>query len=141
MATPAAPTAPALPAAPPADAPAAAAPVAPAATATPPVRALVTLPAALRRGVPAELRVTLGHPMETGYRRDGDGRMVPRRLVTRFEARLDGQLVVAADLSPAIAANPYLAFWLQVDGPATLTLDWLGDGGFAHRETRALNPA
>jgi sulfur-oxidizing protein SoxZ len=120
--------------------PAASSPPPPSGTASP-VRALVALPAELRRGVPAELRATLGHPMETGYRRDGDGRMVPRRLVTRFEARLDGVLVFAADLYPAIAANPYLSFWLQVDGPATLTLDWFGDGGFAHRETRALNPA
>lgn len=106
-----------------------------------PVRALVAVPPELKRGVPAELRATLGHPMENGLRRDGYGNVVPRMLVTRFEARLDGQLVFAADLTPAIAANPYLSFWLRVDAPATLTLDWLGDWGFAHRETRALNPA
>ena len=105
-----------------------------------PVRALVAIPADLRRGVPVEVRATLGHPMENGLRRDGYGNVVPRMLVTRFEARLDDRLVFVADLTPAIAANPFLGFWLQVDGPAMLTLDWLGDWGFAHRETRALNP-
>ena len=40
----------------------------------------------------------------------------------------------AADLHPAIAANPYLAFPLRVAGDGTLTVDWSGDHGFAHRE-------
>ena len=103
-------------------------------------RALVSLPPALQRGVPFELRTTLGHPMETGFRADAMGRTVPRDLVTRFECRLDGVLVFSADLFPAMAANPHLALWLQVDGPATLTLDWTGDHGMAHRETRTLQP-
>lgn len=105
-----------------------------------PVRALVALPAVPPRDTPFEVRTTLGHPMENGLRHDGHGNVVPRMLVTRFEARLDGALVFAADLYPAISANPYLSFWLQVAGPATLTLDWTGDWGFAHRETRQLQP-
>lgn len=92
----------------------------------------------LKRGQPAELRVMLGHPMENGLRHDGFGNVVPRNIVTRFECRLDGQLVFGADLHTAIAANPYLAFWVRADGPGTLRFEWLGDNGFAHRETRAL---
>ena len=48
--------------------------------------------------------------METGYRVDADGRVLPRDIVRRFECRYDGELVFGADLFPAIAANPYLAF-------------------------------
>jgi sulfur-oxidizing protein SoxZ len=54
---------------------------------------------------------------------------------------LDGALVIAVDLYPAIAANPYLAFWLRADGPGTLSFEWSGDWGFQHRETRAIQPA
>lgn len=114
---------------------------APRAAAPRPVRAVVFLPDNLRRGVPAQVRATLGHPMETGQRRDALGQAVPQDIVRAFEARLDGQLLLAVTLYPAVSANPYLAFWLQVDGPATLTLDWRGDHGFAHRETRQLQPA
>lgn len=96
---------------------------------------------ALQRGQPGQLRVTLAHPMETGHRRDADGQLVPRDIATRFEARLDGRLVFAADLYPAVAANPYLAFWLRADGPGELSLEWTGDNGFALRETRRILPA
>jgi sulfur-oxidizing protein SoxZ len=95
----------------------------------------------LRRGQPGEIRVTLAHPMENGLRHDGYGNVVPRSIVTRFECRLDGKPVFAADLYTAIAANPYLAFWLKADGPGTLSFEWTGDWGFSHRETRAINPA
>ncbi len=54
--------------------------------------------------------------------------------IRRGEARLDGELVFAADLHPAIAANPYLVFPLRVDGDGAPTVDWSGDPGFAHRE-------
>jgi sulfur-oxidizing protein SoxZ len=106
----------------------------------PAVRALVALPAKLERGVPAQVRATLAHPMETGHRRDSEGRPVPRDIVNRFEAWLDDRLVVSCDWFPAIAANPTLAFWLQTDAPATLRLEWSGDHGLRHREVRPLNP-
>jgi len=107
----------------------------------PRVRTLIHGTNALQRGVPAQIRITLGHPMENGLRHDGYGNVVPRNLATRFECKLDGVLVVAADLYPAIAANPFLAFWLRADGPGTLSFEWWGDNGFHHRETRDIAPA
>ena len=104
----------------------------------PKIRTLIHLPDGLRKGLPFEVRATLGHAMENGLRPDGYGNVVPRNLVTRFECRLDGVLVFSADLYPAIAANPYLAFWVLAHGSGTLQFEWLGDNGFAHRETRAL---
>jgi len=105
---------------------------------SPPVRntrALVNLPPRLQRGQVFELRTTLSHPMETGQRVGASGERVARDIVTRFEARLDGSLVFAADLFPAITANPYLAFPLRIERNAVLDLQWRGDHGFEHRET------
>ncbi len=101
-------------------------------------RALLTLPAAVRRGEPFEVRALIAHPMETGHRVASDGRRLPRDIVRRFEARLDGELVFAADLHPAIAANPYLVFPLVVQASGTLVASWSGDRGFAHRESVAI---
>lgn len=101
-------------------------------------RALVSLPPQLRAGQVFEVRATLSHPMETGQRVGADGQRVPRDIVTRFEARLDGVLVFAADLFPAITANPYLAFPLRAERNASLQLQWTGDHGFEHTETVAL---
>jgi sulfur-oxidizing protein SoxZ len=96
-------------------------------------RALVTLaPAVPRRGEPFEVRALIAHPMETGQRVDAMGNKVPRDIVRRVECRLDGDVVFAADLHPAISANPYLAFPLVAQDDGTLVVSWSGDRGFAH---------
>lgn len=104
------------------------------------VRAVITLPPAVRAGEPFEVRATVAHAMETGYRSGDDGARLARDLVRRFECRLDGELVFAADLFAAISANPYFAFWLRAERPGELSFAWRGDNGFEHREVRALSP-
>ena len=101
-------------------------------------RALIHLLSLAPRGSVIEIRCTLQHPMETGHRRDGNGRLQPRDIASRFECRLEGSLVFAADLYPAVAANPYLAFALRADRAGNLVFSWTGDGGFRHQETRPL---
>lgn len=103
------------------------------------VRAVITLPAAVRAGEPFEVRATVAHAMETGYRNDDAGTRLPRDLVRRFECRLDGELVFAADLFAAVSANPYVAFWMQLAHGGELSFTWRGDHGFEHREVRALS--
>lgn len=103
-------------------------------------RTLINVPAA-RSGEVIEIHATLGHPMETGHRPDGMGRLVPRNIVTRFECRLDGERVFGMDLFPAVAANPYIAFTLRAQRTGTLTFTWEGDNAFAHSETKPLTVA
>ncbi|MBK9363364.1 MAG: thiosulfate oxidation carrier complex protein SoxZ [Rubrivivax sp.] len=102
------------------------------------VRALVQVPKAVRRGEVFEVRTTLAHPMETGYRRDSGGRMLPRDIVRTLEVRLAGERVFAADLHPAIAANPFFAFTLVANAGGPLEIRWVGDNGFVHTETVTL---
>lgn len=101
-------------------------------------RAVITLPPRVPAGEAFEVRATVAHVMETGYRSSDEGARLPRDLVRRFECRLDGELVFAADLYAAISANPYLAFWMQAGQSGELSFSWRGDNGFEHRETRAL---
>jgi len=104
-------------------------------------RALVRTPATARPGEVVEIRVLLQHPMETGFRPGADGRVLPRDIVTRVEAHFEGARVFAADLFPAIAANPYLAFPLRITGAGNLVVTFEGDNGFTHRETAAIRLA
>ncbi len=101
-------------------------------------RAVITLPAAIQAGEAFEVRATVAHAMETGYRTGDDGARLPRDLVRRFECRLNGELVFAADLFAAVSANPWVSFWLRTVGPGELSFVWRGDRGFEHRETRRL---
>jgi sulfur-oxidizing protein SoxZ len=102
------------------------------------LRAILTVPASARVGEVIEVRALAQHPMETGYRRSSEGQLLPRDLLRRVEAHFDGELVFAADLHAAIAANPYLAFHLRVPRSGTLRVTWQGDGGVAHSESASI---
>jgi sulfur-oxidizing protein SoxZ len=104
-------------------------------------RALIRVPPLARPGEVVEIRVLLQHPMETGFRPGVDGTVQPRDIVTRVEAHFEGERVFAADLFPAIAANPYIAFPLRVNAAGSLVVTFQGDNGFTHRETAAIRIA
>ena len=101
-------------------------------------RAIVTVPPGVPRGEVFEVRAIIAHPMETGFRPGSDGRRLPRDVLRRFTCRYDGATVFAADLYPAIAANPYLAFDVLATARGPMTFTWEGDNGFAQTETAAI---
>ena len=101
-------------------------------------RTLITVPQGARRGEVIEIRTLIAHPMETGYRAGDDGKVLPRNLIRRFACRYDGELVFAAELHPAVAANPLIAFHTIATASGTLTFTWEGDNGFAQTETALL---
>jgi sulfur-oxidizing protein SoxZ len=97
-------------------------------------RTLIHAPTTAKRGEIIEIRATIAHPMETGYRSGDDGKVVPRNILRRFSCRYNGELVFSAELFPAVAANPYLAFHTLATESGTLALTWEGDGGFLQTE-------
>lgn len=98
-------------------------------------RTLLSIPPSARRGEVIEIRTTIGHPMETGFRPDSNGQVLPRDIIKRFSARFNGQPVFSAELFSAVAANPYIAFFMRLEDSGTLVLAWEGDNGFAHSES------
>jgi sulfur-oxidizing protein SoxZ len=101
-------------------------------------RTLITVPAGARRGELVEIRCLIAHPMETGYRRGDDGRLLPRNLIRHFRCFYADALVFEAELFAAVAANPLISFWLRAEASGTLRFEWDGDEGFAQTETRLL---
>ena len=99
------------------------------------------MPATAKRGEIIEIKTLMAHPMETGYRAGADGRVLPRDIIQRFACRYDGEEVFRADLFPAIAANPFIAFSTVATESGTLTFTWEGDNGFAHSETAKITVA
>ncbi len=92
-------------------------------------RTLLHVPATARAGEVVEVRTHIQHPMETGHRQGAAGTPLPRDLVRRVECHFEGRQVFAADLHAAIAANPYVAFFMRVPQTGTLRVDWSGDNG------------
>ena len=98
-------------------------------------RTLITAPTTAKRGEVIELRTLIAHVMETGYRPDTNGATKPRDLITHFSCRYNGELVFSAELYPAVAANPYIAFTTVATESGTLTFEWEGDNGFKQTDS------
>ncbi|HSH91739.1 MAG TPA: thiosulfate oxidation carrier complex protein SoxZ [Ramlibacter sp.] len=104
-------------------------------------RTLVNVPPGARRGDIVEIRATIAHTMETGFRPGADGRVLPRDIIRSFTCRYNGADVFSAELYSAIAANPYIAFHLRAADSGTLEFTWSGDNGFTQTERVAFNVA
>ncbi len=66
----------------------------------------VNVPARLVRGEPFEVRISIRHAMETGYRMDNAGKSIPRNVIRSFVCRYNGEPVFSVRMSSGIAANP-----------------------------------
>ena len=102
-------------------------------------RAIISLPASIRRGEVIEVKAITAHDMETGFRRTQYGQVIPRDIITDFVCLYNGAEVFAAELHPAIAANPFIAFPLLAADSGTITCRWTGDNGFSVTESVAIN--
>jgi sulfur-oxidizing protein SoxZ len=98
-------------------------------------RALINLPAAPRRGEIIEIKALVQHTMETGFRRTQTGAVIPRDIITSFVCTYNGAEIFSADLHPAIAANPYLAFTTRAAESGTIVCKWTGDNGYSLTES------
>ena len=104
-------------------------------------RVLISVPGTARRGETVEVKVLIAHPMETGFRPGPNGTMLPRNIIERLTCTFGGEEVFRADLSPAVAANPFLIFTTVVTETGTLSLTWTGDNGFSQTETATITVA
>ena len=79
-------------------------------------RPRVRLPERASVGDLIEVKTLISHVMETGQRRDTDGKPISRFIINSFTATFAGAEVFKAELHPGISANPYLAFYMRVPG-------------------------
>ena len=101
-------------------------------------RTLIHMPASAQRGEVIRIRTLIAHPMESGFRVDADGRVLPRDIIRRFSCHYNGVQVFGAELFAAIAANPFIEFHTRALDSGTLSFRWEGDNGFVHTETQSL---
>jgi sulfur-oxidizing protein SoxZ len=87
------------------------------------------VPATAVRGAVVEARLLIHHAMETGFRREADGRAVPMNVVNTVVCRHAGREVFRAELGSGIAANPYFSFWFVAQASGEVTAEWVDDAG------------
>jgi sulfur-oxidizing protein SoxZ len=101
-------------------------------------RVLISVPPRGRRGDIIEIKTLISHPMESGYRAGTNGSLIPRDIIRLFTCAYNGEEIFRAELSPAIAANPFLSFFMMATESGTITFRWTGDNGFEATETAAI---
>ncbi|MFA5951126.1 MAG: thiosulfate oxidation carrier complex protein SoxZ [Hyphomicrobium sp.] len=101
----------------------------------------IKLPDQAATGEVIEVKALTTHVMETGNRKDGDGKPIPRNIIHTFTARYAGELVFKAEFGSGIAANPFIAFYMRVPGPGEFEMTWTDDAGATTIERAPLNVA
>jgi sulfur-oxidizing protein SoxZ len=66
------------------------------------------------QGDVADVRILMMHPMETGQRKNSKGQIVPLHFIKNVVVTHNGQVVLDAQWSQAVARNPFLG--LRVKG-------------------------
>ena len=99
---------------------------------------LINAPKTARRGEVIEIKALILHPMETGFRPGTNGSIIARNIIERFTATWNGDEIFRIDLSPAIAANPFVSFFAVATDSGTVGLRWSGDEGFQVEESIAI---
>ena len=87
------------------------------------------VPKEAKKGEVIEIKTLIAHTMESGQRKDKDGKIIPRKIINKFTCEFNGKPVFSADLEPAIAANPYLQFFVRVEESGTFKFSWTDDDG------------
>jgi len=91
--------------------------------------ARVRLPASAKRGDAIAIRIAIQHPMETGFRYDNAGRVIPKNVINTLVVRYNGVEIFRAELGSGIAANPYLQFYATAEASGEIEFSWVDDAG------------
>src|SRR5882762_5413192 len=81
--------------------------------------------ATLSGGV-TDVRVLMTHPMETGQRKDPDGKLVPLHFIQNVTVKLNGKTVVESQISQGVSRNPVFSFRIKGGAPGDkVEVAWL----------------
>jgi len=89
----------------------------------------IKLPDTANVGEVIEVKTLISHVMESGVRKDSEGKTIQRLLLHTFEVKFAGTEVFKANLHTGTAANPFISFFMKVPGPGEFEFTWIEDGG------------
>jgi len=78
----------------------------------------------------ADIRALIMHPMETGNRRDAKNQLVALHFIQRVQITHNGRVVLDAQLSQAVARDPFVGVRVRGAKPGDkVTLTWVDNRG------------
>ena len=91
--------------------------------------ARLMVPPLVHAGEEFQVRLLIQHPMETGFRRDVQGDVIPANLLESLSLDFEGQPVFTARSMHALTANPFLAFVVAIKQSGNFNARWRDQRG------------
>ncbi|GHF49120.1 thiosulfate oxidation carrier complex protein SoxZ [Seohaeicola zhoushanensis] len=102
------------------------------------VKPRVKVPKTAAAGEAVTIKTLISHEMESGQRKDKDGKVIPRSIINRFTCMFNGQLVIDVTLEPAISTNPYFQFDATVPESGDFAFTWYDDDGSVYEDKQSI---
>ena len=81
-------------------------------------------------GDKATVRVLMAHEMESGQRKDANGKIIPAWHIQQVTAQLNGKTVMTAQWGPSVSKNPFLQFTVKgAKAGDKFTISWVDNKG------------
>ena len=85
---------------------------------------------ATMQGDKVVVRLLMSHEMESGQRKDADGKVIPAHFIREVSVRHNGRAVLSAQWGPAVSKNPFLQFAFAGGKPGDrLQVSWVDSKG------------
>ena len=68
------------------------------------VKPRVKVPKKADAGEAITIKTLISHKMESGQRKDKEGKPIPRQIINKFSCEFNGNMIFGCDLEPAISA-------------------------------------
>ena len=90
-------------------------------------------------GDKVDVKVLMAHEMETGFRKDASGKIVPAHYIQTVEAICNGKTVLSMQWGPSVSKNPFLSF--RFNGAKQgdkISITWLDNKGETRTDEAAI---
>jgi len=86
-----------------------------------------------------DVRVLMTHPMETGQRKDAEGKIVPMHFIQNLTVKVNGRTVIDGQTSQAVSRNPVFSFRLRGGAKGDkIEVSWLDTQGETNKTETAV---
>lgn len=75
------------------------------------------------------IKVLANHLMESGHRVGGDGKLIPRKIINKFDFYFNDNVVFGCDIGTGVAANPFFEFRMKIQESGVCKFIWTDDDG------------
>jgi sulfur-oxidizing protein SoxZ len=101
----------------------------------------VKVPKSAKAGDVITIKALISHKMESGQRKDAEGKLIPRSIINRFTCDLGGVNVIDVTVEPAVSTNPYFEFDAKVEGSGEMKFTWYDDDGSVYEDAKTIEIA